>query len=199
MIVKICGVKNIEELEIVEKYADVGGVVVKSKSRRCVDLNAAREIVSSASIPIFAVSTANTLDEWMEILSKVECNFIQVHSPINPEDFEKLKECVKVMKAFIVDRSTENILKEIEVYSPHFILLDSGHGSGKTHNWDVSREVAKRYGIFLAGGLRSSNVAEAIKIVRPIGVDVSSGVEQNGVKSEKLVFEFVRRAKNEIW
>jgi len=199
MIVKICGIKSIDELEVVERYADVGGVVVKSNSRRCVNLNIAREIISSASIPVFAVSTANTIEEWMEILSKVECNLIQVHSALNPEDFGILKECVKVMKAFIVDRSAEEILKDIELYSPHFILLDSGHGSGETHDWYVSREVAKRYGIFLAGGLRASNLDEAIKIVKPIGVDVSSGVERNGVKSEELIFEFVRRAKNEIW
>ncbi|WP_202320465.1 phosphoribosylanthranilate isomerase [Archaeoglobus neptunius] len=199
MIVKICGVRSIEELEVVERYADVTGVVVRSNSKRCVDLKKAREIISSASIPVFAVSTASSLEEWMEVVSKLECGLVQVHSPMLVEDFERLKEHVRVMKAFIVGDSPGRVIQEIESYSPHFILLDSGCGSGVVHDWSVSREVAKRYGVFLAGGLNPGNVEEAIREVNPIGVDVSSGVEENGVKSEILVREFVRRAKNEVW
>jgi phosphoribosylanthranilate isomerase len=198
MIVKVCGVKNLDELEVVERYADATGVVVKCDSKRCVDLERAREIVNSASIPVFTVSTTTSLEDWLEIVSKVECDLVQVHSPMNLEDFEMLKEIVKTMKAFIVNDSPERIIRMIEAYSPHFILLDSGCGSGVVHDWRVSREISKRYGVFLAGGLNPENVEEAIRQVRPIGVDVSSGVERNGVKSEVLVKEFVRRAKNEV-
>ncbi len=198
MIVKICGIRNLEELSLVEKYADVTGVVVRSNSRRCVDLDVAREIVASSSTPVFVVSTAKTLEEWLEIVSKTECSLVQVHSEMKLDEFDRLKEHVRVMKAFIVNSSPERIVTEIELYSPHFVLLDSGCGSGKVHDWSVSREVAKKYGVFLAGGLNPENVGEAVKTVRPLGVDVSSGVEENGGKSERLVAEFVRRAKNEI-
>lgn len=197
MIVKICGVKRLEELEIVEKYADLTGVVVKSNSKRCISLERAREIINSASIPVFAVSTSRSLDEWEEIIARCECDYIQVHSNLMPEDFEKLKETVTVMKAFIVGRSAEEIIREIELYSPHLILLDSGCGSGRKHDWNISRKVSEKYRIFLAGGLNPQNVDEAIRMVKPMGVDVSSGVEKDGFKDELLVREFVRRVKTE--
>lgn len=198
MIVKVCGVKGLEELEIVEKYADLTGVVVKSNSKRCVGLEVAKEIIECSSIPVFAVSTAGSFEEWEEIVAKTECSFAQVHSDMPLEDFERLKSEVRVMKAFIVEDSAEKIAEKIELYSPHFILLDSGCGSGRTHDWEISKALARRYGVFLAGGLNAENVGEAIRVVRPMGVDVSSGVERNGFKDEMLVREFVRRAKNEV-
>ncbi len=198
MIVKVCGVKSLEELDIVEKYADLTGVVVKSNSKRCVELDVAKEIMESSSIPVFAVSTAKSYAEWEEIVAKTECSFAQVHSEMPVEDFERLRAELKVMKAFIVEGSAEKIEEKIDLYSPHFILLDSGCGSGKRHDWSVSKAIARKYGVFLAGGLNPGNVEEAIRVVRPLGVDVSSGVERDGFKDEILVREFVRRAKNEV-
>ncbi|MDK2853153.1 MAG: phosphoribosylanthranilate isomerase [Thermococcaceae archaeon] len=199
MIVKVCGIKNLEELEIVERYADATGVVVKSNSKRCVDLDKAKEIIDSSTIPVFAVSTARSYEEWEEIIAKTECNMVQVHSDMPVEEFEKLKDMVKVMKAFIVDKPANEISGLIEIYSPHLILLDSGCGSGEVHDWRISREIAKKHEVFLAGGLNVENVVDAINIVKPVGVDVSSGVERDGLKDEELVREFVRRAKNEVW
>ncbi|MEM0215174.1 MAG: phosphoribosylanthranilate isomerase [Archaeoglobaceae archaeon] len=198
MIVKICGIRSLKELEIVERYADLGGVVVKSNSRRAVSLETAKEIIENASIPIFVVSTSEKLSDWEEILAKTECGFIQVHGNLSVEEFEILRKSVITMKAFIV-RSYEEILQEIEKYRPHEILLDSGCGSGKTHDWSISKRIAEIYPVILAGGLNPENVRRAIEEVKPFGVDVSSGVEKNGIKDEILIREFVRRAKNEIW
>ncbi|MCX8208021.1 MAG: phosphoribosylanthranilate isomerase, partial [Methanothrix sp.] len=75
------------------------------------------------------------------------------------------------------------------------ILLDSGCGSGRTHDWRVSKKIAERYPIILAGGLNAENVRTAIEVVKPFGVDVSSGVEKDGIKDEILISEFVRRVK----
>ncbi len=198
MIVKVCGVKDINELEVVEKYADYTGVIVECESKRRVDLEMAKEIISSSRIPVFVVSTISSLSKWLEIVSKTECEFLQIHGEMNLDDFDLLKEHVKVMKAFIVNRDAESIIGSIKAYSPHFILLDSGRGSGKVHDWKISRKVAEKYGVILAGGLNVDNVSKAIEVVKPIGVDVSSGVEVNGIKDEGLVSEFVRRAKNAI-
>ncbi len=197
MLVKICGIRELRELEIVEKYADFAGVVVRSVSRRAVDLETARQIIANASIPVFIVSTSESLEEWEEIVSKTECNFVQVHGSLSVEDFEILRKEVFAMKAFIV-RNLEETLRSIEDYRPDLILLDSGCGSGKTHDWSISRRIAERYTVMLAGGLNPENVVEAISYVRPVGVDVSSGVERNGFKDEKLISEFVWRVKNEI-
>ncbi len=196
MIVKICGIKNARELEIVERYADFGGIVVMSESKRCIELKKARELIENSTIPIFVVSTCKTLEEWEDIISKTECKFIQVHGSISIEEFEVLRNEVTAMKAFIVEKDLNKIIEEIEKYRPHLILLDSGMGSGKIHDWKLSREVAKKYPIILAGGLNVENVVDAINFVKPIGVDVSSGVENGNFKDEFLVSEFVRRVKN---
>lgn len=196
MIVKICGIKNLRELEIVEKYADFGGIVVKSNSKRAVELKKAKEIIQNATIPIFIVSTVESIESWREIIAKTECNFVQVHGNLSVENFEKIKSEVVVMKAFIVNSSAEKIISWIKLYRPHYVLLDSGCGSGKAHDWNVSKEVAKHFPLFLAGGLNSKNVAKAIAFVNPAGVDVSSGVERDGYKDEFLVSEFVKVVKN---
>jgi len=197
MIVKICGIRSIRDLEIVEKHADFGGVIVKSNSRRTVDLETAREIISNAEIPVFVVSTSESLEEWEEIISKTECNFVQVHGNLGIEEFEILREEVFAMKAFIV-RDFDETMEQIKSYRPDLILLDSGRGSGKIHDWSISRRIAERYPVILAGGLNAENVARAIELVKPVGVDVSSGVERDGFKDERLIEEFVRRARNEI-
>lgn len=198
MIVKICGIKNSKELEIVERYADFGGVVVRSESRRAVDFKVAREIIENASVPIFVVSTASRIEEWRGIIAKTNCDFVQVHGSMSVEEFEELKSEVVAMKSFIVLRDAESIVAEVKLYRPHYVLLDSGCGSGRVHDWSVSREVARKFPVILAGGLNSDNVAKAIEFVKPVGVDVSSSVERNGFKDEFLVSEFVRVVKNAI-
>jgi phosphoribosylanthranilate isomerase len=197
MIVKICGIRRIRDLEIVERHADFGGVIVKSDSRRTVDLEKAREIISNAEIPVFVVSTSESLEEWREIVSKTECDFVQVHGNLGIEEFEILRKEVFVMKAFIV-RDFDETIEQIKRYRPDLILLDSGGGSGKIHDWSISRRIAERYPVILAGGLNAENVARAIELVKPVGVDVSSGVERDGFKDERLIEEFVRRVRNEI-
>jgi phosphoribosylanthranilate isomerase len=201
LIIKICGVKNLKELEIVERYADATGVIVKCNSRRCVSLKTAREIIQNATIPVFAVSTSSNLDVWMEIISGTDCDFVQLHSDsINAEIMDHLKEHVKVMKAFMVrDGETKaeasRIIGQIENFKPHFILLDSGCGSGKVHNWEVSKIISEKFSVFLAGGLKLENVVEAVETVNPAGLDVSSGVEVDGYKDENLVRGFVSRVR----
>ncbi|MDK2796238.1 MAG: phosphoribosylanthranilate isomerase [Archaeoglobaceae archaeon] len=197
MFVKICGIRGLRDLEIVEKYADFGGVVVRSNSRRAVDLETAKRIIANASIPIFIVSSSESLRDWEEIVSKTECDFVQVHGNLSVEDFELLRGSVFAMKAFIVKEFDET-LRLIETYRPDLILLDSGCGTGKMHDWDISKKIAGNYPVMLAGGLNVDNVRKAIEYVKPIGVDVSSGVERDGVKDERLIAEFIRRAKNEI-
>jgi len=88
--------------------------------------------------------------------------------------------------------------------APHVqgLLLDSGNpglpvkelgGTGRTHNWEISREIVQRAGrpVFLAGGLHPGNVAEAIRMVRPYGVDICSGVRTAGALDAAKLAAFV--------
>jgi phosphoribosylanthranilate isomerase len=83
------------------------------------------------------------------------------------------------------------------------LLLDSGNpdkpedglgGTGRIHNWELSAEIVRlaEKPVFLAGGLRPDNVAEAISKVRPYGVDVCSGLRTDGILSEPILAQFAR-------
>ena len=75
------------------------------------------------------------------------------------------------------------------------LMLDESRGRGWLGDWNVAREVASRFPIWLAGGLSPENVASAIERVRPWAVDVSSGVETDSAKDPAKIAAFVRAAK----
>jgi len=201
MFVKVCGVKDLEELEIVERYADATGVVVECESRRRVDLDLAREIVECSSIPVFLVSTLEKFEDWMKVVSKTNASYVQIHSNVEPSVVESLRDVgIFVMKAFLVPRTSVEperdaamLMNGICRYDVDMVLLDTGRGSGLTHDYRVSRIVAEKFDVVLAGGLNPENVDRIVRFVKPFGVDVSSGVERNYRKDEKLIAEFVRR------
>ncbi len=199
---KICGVRNKEELKVVEKYADATGVVV-SESKRRVSLDVARGIIEAARIPVFLVSTLNNFEEWRDLIDRTKAEYIQIHTDsITPNDVNRLKSefDVYIMKAFKIPRSSKDVVKDaekiiskIESYEVDRILLDTGKGSGKTHDHRISKIIAQKFDVVLAGGLNPENVSEITKFVKPYGLDVSSGVEKNGRKDEDLIVRFVER------
>ena len=205
MFVKVCGIRDLKDLSIVESYADATGVVVECESKRRVSLDMAREIVENASIPVFAVSTLNDFDGWKKVMENTNVEFVQIHTDsIEPKTVEKIKSefGVFVMKAFKVpmrskdpEEDAENLIERIERFEVDRILLDTGKGSGLTHDYRVSRIVARKFDIVLAGGLNPENVCDIIEFVKPFGVDVSSGVEKNGRKDPKLISRFVERVR----
>ncbi len=204
--VKICGVKSIEELKVVEKYADATGVVVECKSKRRVELDRAKEIIDNSEIPVFAVSTVKTFEEWEKILEKTNAKFVQIHSDINAEVVDKIKETgVYVMKAFKVPKNSLNpekdaelLINKIRSFKVDRVLLDTGCGSGELHDLRVSKIVSSKLPIILAGGLTPENVEDIIKTVKPAGVDVSSGVEKDGIKNESLIKKFVEQVRRSV-
>ncbi len=200
MIVKICGIKTTEELDFVERYADLAGVVMDPSSKRFAGKRRAREIMNAASIPVFAVLTAESFDEAYNTACRINADNLQIHSEFFPvEDFERLKEHgFRVMKAFRVpercddhNAEVERIIRLINLYKPDHTLLDTGRGTGRVHDLRVSREVARMERVIIAGGLGPKNVRSVVEYVNPWGVDVSSGVERSGKKDESLIRAFV--------
>ncbi len=118
---------------------------------------------------------------------------VQILSHISAEESKELSELLPTTKRVqVIHVESEESLKLINDYAPfvHAFLLDSGKpnlstpeygGTGKTHDWSISAKFVKKrpHPVFLAGGLKPENVVEAIKLVRPFGVDVCSGVRTN--------------------
>lgn len=154
-----------------------------------------------STITIVGVFQNPTAAEIVRAVERVGINAVQVHGKI-PENLA-LPEQVTILRAF---RTTgAEILDDLDRHwassGQASVLLDSqtGPGSGTRSDWDVAFAAARRGPIWLAGGLNPECVAEAVRAVRPFGVDVSSGVEKGpGKKNSNLIKRFVEEVRGAL-
>ena len=198
--VKICGITNIEDAVAAAEYgADAIGFVFQPKSPRAITPETAKNIVSALPpfITIIGVFVNESKQEIERIIRYVGLNIVQLHGNEPPDACQLNK---KVIKAIRVKDLTD--LEPLKRYNVSAFLLDtySPHtmgGTGQIFNWDIAVE-AKKFGrIILAGGLNHENIEEAIKWVRPYGIDVAKGVESNkkGEKDHKKLKLFIEKAR----
>lgn len=200
--VKICGLTNLEDaLAAVELGANALGFVF-AKSPRRISPESAAKIVRS--LPPILTCVGLFVDESPETVRKTaeECQLsaLQFHGNESPDYCRQFM--IKAIKAFRL--RDENSLKAIPHYQVDAYLLDTyvegtPGGTGESFNWDLALQ-AKKFArpIILAGGLTPDNVAEAIRKVRPYGVDVSTGIEaEPGRKDYKKVKEFIKIVRSE--
>ncbi len=200
--IKICGITNIDDaMAAVDYGADALGFNFFKKSPRYIEPHKAAEII--AQLPPFIVPVAIFVNEReeriREILQSACIHGVQFHGDETPEFCQRFGN--HVIKAFQV-KDKESI-KHMAHYRVSAYLLDSYRegvrgGTGETFDWHLA-VVAKTFGrIILAGGLNPDNVAEAVKLVQPYGVDVAGGVErEKGIKDHAKLKKFiveVRRA-----
>lgn len=219
--VKICGITNMEDAKIAVKLgADALGFVFASSPRR-VSENQADEIIRE--LPPFTVSVGIFVNEQLaqvkEIIKICNLNAVQFHGDESPDYCGQFEE-VTVIKTLRVREHAQ--LKSLSDYAVDGFLLDTyvegkAGGTGISFDWNLARPVKDfvlsrsgkdifnganpskdcRKPLILSGGLSPDNVAEAIKMVEPYAVDVSSGVESAaGKKDFQLMKEFIRRAKH---
>ncbi len=200
-IVKICGITSpADAIAAAEAGADAIGLMFYEKSPRHITITTAAEIVRQ--LPPYLIKVGVFVDAEEDFILRAigECglNITQFHGTESPEFCSLFP--VMTLKAFrIKDASSLAALPE---YPTDAWLLDAcveglPGGTGVKFNWDLAVE-ANRFGrpIFLAGGLTPENVADAVRKVRPYGVDVSSGVESSpGKKDHAKVKAFVRAVK----
>jgi len=182
--VKICGITNLEDaLAAAEAGADLLGFVFYPPSPRCVALGRAREIIaalrsSGAAVRTVGVFVNEELGRVWEAIRKCDLDYAQLHGEEPPAYVAALGE--RAIKALRV--RSEDDLERLSSYQAVAYLLDTYHptkpgGTGEAWDWGLA-VAAKRYGpVILAGGLTPDNVAQAVRRVRPCGVDVSTGVE----------------------
>ncbi|GJQ24663.1 MAG: phosphoribosylanthranilate isomerase [Planctomycetia bacterium] len=200
MRVKICGITNSEDAQdAVALGADALGFVFAKSSRR-VTKERAKDIIEH--LPPFVSPVGVFVDEAVEAIKGI-CNFcsihtVQLHGNEDPLYVYDLKGYT-IVKAFRIRE--EDDLEPLANYKPHAFLLDSYvkgvmGGTGVPFKWEIARQAHKYGTVILSGGLTPENVREAIHIVQPYAVDVSSGVESSpGKKNKVLMKRFIMNAK----
>lgn len=197
VLVKICGITRLEDAEAaVEAGADAIGLVFYPKSPRFVGaLERARKIAEAALpfVTVVGVFVNPSEEEVKRVAVEVPLQAVQLHGEESPEFALGLG--LPVIKAFRPKGMRD--LKGALDYPCHAVLVDTYKqgkrgGTGEPFPWEWAKELAGKRKVILAGGLRPENVQDALDIVRPYGVDVSSGVESEpGVKEAKRILQFV--------
>ncbi|MFP5115094.1 phosphoribosylanthranilate isomerase [Bacillaceae bacterium C204] len=202
MKVKICGITDVETAVTAAQFgADALGFVF-AESKRRVSVAEAQEIISHLPKEIYKVGVFvnESSDAIEKIASTVGLTHIQLHGD-EPAAFSALLS-LPVIKAISFQGNEK--LTALANFPSDFILLDSPKGkyrggNGTVFNWsEVDPDVINTKKIILAGGLHADNVEEAIKIIKPFMVDVSSGVETDGKKDLRKIKTFIETAKSTL-
>ena len=210
--IKICGTTNLEDAQVaVEAGADALGFIFAPSPRR-IQPARAREIISrlpAAGVEKIGVFVDEPPERILEIAKETGLTGVQLHGDESPLDVAALRKKAptgfRTLKAVCLNDPAAG--SQLALYGanrrlgPDAILLDSSTsgrrgGSGENFKWEqwvgVARQLSERLAIVVAGGLTPENVAEAIRLFEPWGVDVVSGVEQTpGKKDPEKVRDFV--------
>ena len=175
--IKFCGLKTLDDIraanEILPEYV---GFVFAPKSKRFVTPAQAQKLRAALSEKICAVGVFvdEKISAVAELLNAGIIDAAQLHGSEDDAYIKNLralsgKPIIKAFKVHAVEESAAD-----------FILIDAGAGDGKVFDWSLLKNFRREY--FLAGGLTPENVGDAIKLLNPFAVDVSSGIETDGRK-----------------
>ncbi|MBI1352819.1 MAG: phosphoribosylanthranilate isomerase [Acidobacteria bacterium] len=196
---KICCMGSVEEAALaVAVGADAVGLVGAMPSGPGpIPDELAREIAASVPPPVatFLLTSRTRARDIADHVAYCGVTTVQVVQHIEPAEAEELARLLppSVRRVQVLHVEGPAAVELAAAYRPfvHAFLLDSGRpslavpelgGTGRVHDWAVSRELVRSAGrpVFLAGGLKAENAAEAIRTVRPYGLDVCSGVRTEG-------------------
>ena len=208
--VKMCGISKVETIPaVVEAKPDYMGLVFAS-SKRQVTVEQAKTLVEvlhkqckaqndTVSIKTVGVFVNETLDNLVTIANEANLDVVQLHGDEDEAFIQSLKERtnVEVWKAVQI-RSAADAAAWIDS-SAEMLLFDAYHkdergGTGDVFDWSCLDTFERPF--MLAGGIDSTNVARAIRTVRPYGIDISSGIETNGVKDDEKITAFTKIVKS---
>ena len=200
--IKLCGLTRKEDISAVNRWKPDYIGFVFANSRRQVTPEHARHLKDGLDprIKVVGVFTNEPVQFILDLCETRIIEVIQLHGDETEEYIQALKRktVCPVIKAIRV-QSTEQIL-EAEKLSCDLLLLDTYQkgqygGSGKAFDHTLIPTLHKPF--FLAGGLESGNIAQAVGECHPFGVDVSSGVETNGLKDETKIRQIIELIRSE--
>ncbi|HYQ41174.1 MAG TPA: phosphoribosylanthranilate isomerase [Polyangiaceae bacterium] len=202
--VKICGITSVDDaLLAIAAGADALGLNLVPSSKRVIDVPTAAHIAATVGdlVELIAVVANRSTEELEGLRQATGIRWLQLHGAETPRELEAVQP--EALKAVAIG-GPEDIARAAE-YGGERLLLDAKSpggelgGTGARFDWALARPIAQSRKVILAGGLFPDNVAEAMRVVRPFGVDVASGVElaQNPRrKHEGLLRSFVYAVRN---
>ncbi|MFC1941956.1 phosphoribosylanthranilate isomerase [Chloroflexota bacterium] len=209
--IKVCGINEEEHaLAAAEAGANFIGLVFASSPRQITPARA--EIIVSAlknkhsNTEVVGVFVNTPAGRVKKIADSCHLDWVQISGD---EPWEYCRELnlpiikvVRVSRNYKSEQISANLAygKKIIKGQKHLFLLDSNvrekyGGTGRTFDWKLAHPIAAQFPVIVAGGLSPSNVAEAIRVASPWGVDVSSGVETKGVKDIAKVIKFIETVR----
>jgi len=196
--VKFCGLSRICDIEganaLMPEYI---GFVFAPQSRRCILPEKAAKLKSLLSPGIKAVGVfVNQQPEFAaELLNSDIIDIVQLHGNEEDDYIEQLRRLTHkpIIQAFRITGVEEVIKAQNSIAD--CILLDAGAGTGTSFDWKLVQNIKRPY--FLAGGLNAQNAKAALSILKPYALDVSSGIETNGLKDTRKMAEFIRAVRKE--
>jgi len=208
--VKICGITKLEDAKLaVELGAHAIGLNFYTQSPRSITPAAAADLVDR--LPPF-VATAGVFVNWeaepvVALCRALHLSAAQLHGDETPAVTDAVAAHVQVIKALRLGQgSFAPAYPKFRAASAFLIdAAQSGQygGTGTTANWHLARAAAQAHRVILAGGLTPENVAEAIRVVRPYAVDVTSGVESRPGRKDpakmRAFFDEVARANRDLF
>lgn len=194
--IKLCGLTGDEDIIAANRLRpEYIGFIFWEKSRRYLSAKGAEALKKMLDPAILAVGVF--VDEDIagvqSLLEKGIIDIAQLHGNEDEDYIIKLRQNSgkPVIKAFRV-RDGDDVREAVD--SPaDYILFDSGAGGGRLLDWSLLREVERPY--YLAGGLTPDNVVQAVNLLTPYAVDVSSGIETDGIKDEEKMTRFVNAVR----
>ncbi|MGI9264790.1 MAG: phosphoribosylanthranilate isomerase [Gammaproteobacteria bacterium] len=190
VLVKICGLTSREAVAAaVEAGADIAGFVFAESPRRLMPEQAVQLAEGLPDdIPRVAVMQHPSVDDAARVLRDFRPSFLQT----DWQDFGivRMSDTTRPLPVLRAGRSAPPKM-------PRLVLFEGpASGSGQTVDWEKAATLARQTSMVLAGGLNPDNVGDAIRQVRPYGVDVSSGVESEpGIKDPELIVRFVQAVR----
>ena len=209
--IKICGLRSAEAASVASECgADFLGFVFVDGVRRQLQPDEAAQIINeyrsstqvSKSTKLVGLFRNQSLDFVNKTAAETDLDFIQLCGEEDPDYVSRLN--LPIFRQIRVKDGTKpkDLYKTVESHlnAGHRVILDrfdidTPGGSGRSFNWSAAEGGAEQSNVLLAGGLKSENVQAAISQLAPWGVDVSSGVETDGIKDPKLIKTFIEAVR----